>query len=32
MDGLRGNGFSGWVTVESYSGVQRSLDALAPLI
>jgi sugar phosphate isomerase/epimerase len=29
---LRGIGFSGWVVVESYSDVRRSLDALAPLI
>ncbi len=29
---LRGSRFSGWVVVESYSDVRRSLDALAPLI
>jgi len=32
MAQLRGSGFSGWVVVESYSDVQRCLDALAPLI
>ncbi len=32
MDGLRGNGFSGWVVVESYSDVPRSLDYLGSLI
>jgi len=32
MERLRRNGFSGWVVVESYGEVPRSLDYLGPLI